>query len=163
MALRRCILPMASFKIIPAQRHKLAGPQAVPVGNQDSRGIPMPPPVIACRLHQALNLALGQVFPWSRVSPWWPSTLSPSHCYIGCADAVHQVRAQSLTSFNLRRNHNRRRTFLVHVLCGPPDALQRFFCDSLASHNSLFAKLCNTFQKSPDSSYTVSYFGRECS
>jgi hypothetical protein len=50
-----------------------------------------------------------------------------------------------------------------HVLCGAPNTLQRFFCDSLASHNSLFAEPCNTFQKSSDSSYTISHFGCECS
>src|SRR5262245_25014254 len=50
---------------------------------------------------------------------------------------------------------------LVRVLRCLPDTLQRVFFDSLTSHNPLLAVLYSTFQKSCDSSYTVSYFGRE--
>ena len=44
---------------------------------------------------------------------------------------------------------------LIHVLCIAPDTLKRFFCDHLANIGSLFAKLCDMFKKSADSSYTV--------
>ena len=44
---------------------------------------------------------------------------------------------------------------LIHVFCIAPDTLQRFFCDYLAHIGALFAKLCDMFQKSADSSYMV--------
>jgi hypothetical protein len=45
--------------IVPAQRHELAGAQAMPVGDEDRRRVPMAPAVVPGGLHQPLNLPLG--------------------------------------------------------------------------------------------------------
>jgi hypothetical protein len=47
--------------IIPTQGHKLAGAQAVAVGDQDGRGVAMAPAVSPRSLNQLLDLALGEV------------------------------------------------------------------------------------------------------
>ena len=47
--------------LIPAQVHQLGGAQAVPVGHKDHRGVPVAPAVALGRVHQPLDLGLGQV------------------------------------------------------------------------------------------------------
>ena len=54
------------LNIVPPQRHKLAGPQAMPVGNQDGGGVPMAPAVAPRGIHQLLDFPLGQVLAGSR-------------------------------------------------------------------------------------------------
>ena len=47
--------------IVPAQRHKLVGAQAMAIGDQDGGGVPVAPAVVTGSLYQLLDLALGQV------------------------------------------------------------------------------------------------------
>ena len=53
---------MCEVDLIPAQRAKLGGAQAVPEGKQDHGRIAMTVPVVACGLDQALDFGLGQIF-----------------------------------------------------------------------------------------------------
>ena len=53
---------MGEVDLIPAQVHQLRDPQAVAVGNQDHRSVPMAPAVLAGCLDQLPDLGLGQVF-----------------------------------------------------------------------------------------------------
>ena len=53
--------PGLEVDIIPTQGHELAGSQAVAVGDQDGRGVPMAPAVFLRRLNQLLDLPLGKV------------------------------------------------------------------------------------------------------
>src|SRR6516165_2636545 len=39
--------------VVPAQNHKLAGPQPVAVGNEDGGCVPMPPAVAASAVHES--------------------------------------------------------------------------------------------------------------
>src|SRR5262249_25552143 len=47
--------------LIPAQVRQFRRPQAVPVGYQGHGGVPAPPTVLPRRVHQPLDLGLGQV------------------------------------------------------------------------------------------------------
>ena len=47
--------------VVLAQRHQFAGAHAVPIGEQDRRGVPMAPPVGAGGIHQLLDLALRKI------------------------------------------------------------------------------------------------------
>ena len=47
--------------VIPTQGHELAGSQAVAVGDQDGRGVPMAPAVFAGSLNELLDFPLGKV------------------------------------------------------------------------------------------------------
>jgi hypothetical protein len=49
-----------NIDVVPAQRHELGRAQAMAIGEQDSRRIPMAPAVAPRGLHQLLDLALGQ-------------------------------------------------------------------------------------------------------
>ena len=60
--------------VVPAQNHKLAGPQPVAVGNEDGGCVPMPPAVAASAVHEPLDLALGKVLAGTAFG----------HCYIYC-------------------------------------------------------------------------------
>ena len=53
--------------LIPAQVHQLGGPQAVPVGHKDHRGVPVAPAVSLGGVHQPLDLGLGQVLAGAQV------------------------------------------------------------------------------------------------
>jgi hypothetical protein len=53
--------PGLEVDIIPSQGHELAGSQAVAVGDQDGRGIPMAPAVFPRSLNQPLDLPLGEI------------------------------------------------------------------------------------------------------
>ena len=53
---------MCEVDLIPAQRAKLGGPQAVPEGEQDHGRIAMTVPVAARGLDQALDFGLDQIF-----------------------------------------------------------------------------------------------------
>ena len=54
--------PGLEVDIIPSQGHELAGSQAVAVGYQDGRGVPMAPAVFTGSLNQLLDLPLGKIF-----------------------------------------------------------------------------------------------------
>jgi hypothetical protein len=54
--------PGGEVDVVPAQRHDLRGSEAVAVGNQDGRGVPMPGAVVLGGLDESLDLSLGQVF-----------------------------------------------------------------------------------------------------
>ena len=53
--------PGLEVDVIPTQGHKFAGSQAVAVGDQDGRGVPMAPAVFRRSLDQLFDLALGQI------------------------------------------------------------------------------------------------------
>ena len=53
--------------LIPAQVRRLARPQAVPVGHQDHRAVPVRPTVSLGGLEQPLDLGLRQVFAGTQV------------------------------------------------------------------------------------------------
>ena len=53
--------PGLEVDIIPTQGHELAGSQAVAVGDQDGRGVPMAPAVFAGSLNELLDFPLGKV------------------------------------------------------------------------------------------------------
>jgi hypothetical protein len=51
------------INLSPSQRTKLLSPQAMPIGQEDSRCIPCAiPPSLACSLDQPINFLLGQMF-----------------------------------------------------------------------------------------------------
>ena len=70
--------------IIPTQGHELAGSQAVAVGDQDGRGVPIPPPVFAGSLNELLDFPLGEVLARPDGSV---------NCYIYCHWGVHSRRS----------------------------------------------------------------------
>ena len=45
--------------LIPAQVHQLGDAQAVPIGHEDHRGVPVAPAVPLGRVHQPFHLGLG--------------------------------------------------------------------------------------------------------
>jgi hypothetical protein len=47
--------------VVPSQGHELAGSQAVAVGDEDGRGVPMAPAVFAGSLNELLDFPLGKV------------------------------------------------------------------------------------------------------
>ena len=53
--------PGLEVDIIPSQGHELAGSQAVAVGDQDGRGVPMAPAVFPRSLNELLDFPLGKV------------------------------------------------------------------------------------------------------
>ena len=53
--------------LIPSEVNKLGGAEAVAIGHQDHRGIPMPPAVLPGEVHQPLDLRFGQVLTGSQV------------------------------------------------------------------------------------------------
>ena len=53
--------------LIPPQVHQLGGPQAVPVGHKDHRGVPVAPAVSPGGFHQPLDLGFGQVLAGAQV------------------------------------------------------------------------------------------------
>jgi hypothetical protein len=57
--------------VVPAQCHQLRGSEAVAVGNQDGRAVPMPGAVLLGGLNKPRDLPLGQVF-----------AAAPTNCYI---------------------------------------------------------------------------------
>jgi hypothetical protein len=63
--------PGGQVHVVPAQRHQLRGSEAVAVGNQDGRSVPMSRPVLLGGLDEPLDLPLGQIF-----AP------PPANCYI---------------------------------------------------------------------------------
>jgi hypothetical protein len=52
---------MDEIDLLPAEGAQLGGSQPVPEGQQDHGCIPMPLPVPARRLHEPLDLSLGEV------------------------------------------------------------------------------------------------------
>jgi hypothetical protein len=46
----------------------------MPEGQQDHGGVPMSVAIVASRLHQALNLALGEIFTSPVVGVWQPTS-----------------------------------------------------------------------------------------
>jgi hypothetical protein len=51
--------PGGQVDVVPSQRHHLRGSEAVAVGNQDGRGVPMPRAVLLGGLHEPLHLPVG--------------------------------------------------------------------------------------------------------
>ena len=47
--------------LVPPQVHQFGGPQAVSVGHEDHRGVPVAPAVSRGGFHQPLDLGLGKV------------------------------------------------------------------------------------------------------
>ena len=58
--------------LIPPQVRQLGRPQAVPVGHQDHRGVPVAPAVSRGGLHQPLDLGLRQVLAGPQVGVGGP-------------------------------------------------------------------------------------------
>ena len=54
--------------LIPPQVHQFGGPQAVPVGHKDHRGVPVAPAVSRGGFHQPLDLGLRQVLAGAQVA-----------------------------------------------------------------------------------------------
>jgi hypothetical protein len=75
--------PGLEVDIIPTQGHELAGSQAVAVGDQDGRGVPMAPAVFLGSLNELLDFPLGKVL--ARPS-------GSANCYIYCQWGVHSER-----------------------------------------------------------------------
>ena len=58
--------------LVPAQVHQLARPEAVAVGHQDHRAVPMAPAVRSGCFEQLLDLGLGQVLARPELGIWTP-------------------------------------------------------------------------------------------
>jgi hypothetical protein len=54
--------PDGEVDVVPAQRNDLRGSEAMAVGYQDRRGVPMPRAVLFGGLDEPLDLSLGQIF-----------------------------------------------------------------------------------------------------
>jgi hypothetical protein len=50
------------LNVVPAQCHQLRRSEAVAVGNQDRRSVPMPGAVLLGGLDEPLDVSLGQIF-----------------------------------------------------------------------------------------------------
>src|SRR5262245_53135810 len=70
---------MREVDLLPAQGAQLGRSQAVPEGQQDHGRIPMSVPVPARRLHQPLDLSLGEVLAGSIMAIWAATT---PNCYL---------------------------------------------------------------------------------
>ena len=53
---------MSQVDLIPTERAQFRRSKTMPEGQQDHGGVPVPVAIAASRLHQALDLALGEVF-----------------------------------------------------------------------------------------------------
>jgi hypothetical protein len=53
---------MSQVDLLPAKRAQLGGSKPMPEGQQDHGGVPMTRAIAAGRLHQAFDLALGEVY-----------------------------------------------------------------------------------------------------
>src|SRR5262245_32374112 len=60
----------SEIHLLPPQVHQLRSAQAVPVGNQDYRGVAVPPTVLPSRVHQSLDFAVGQVLASVQLAVW---------------------------------------------------------------------------------------------
>ena len=63
--------PGGEVDLVPAQFHHLRRSQAMAVGDQDRRGVPMPRPVLLGGFHEPFDLSLGEIF-----------AALPANCYI---------------------------------------------------------------------------------
>jgi hypothetical protein len=54
--------PGGEVDVVPTQCHQFRGSEAVAVGNQDRRGVPMPGAVLLGGLDEPLELSLGEIF-----------------------------------------------------------------------------------------------------
>jgi hypothetical protein len=63
--------------VVPTQRHQLTRPQAMAVGDQDGRYVPMAPAIFPGRLDQPLDLALGEALPRTQDSALAAALLRP--------------------------------------------------------------------------------------
>ena len=57
--------------LLPAQVHQFGGPQAMPVGHKDHRGVAVTPTVSLGGIHKPLDLGLRQVLSGPQVSIGW--------------------------------------------------------------------------------------------
>jgi hypothetical protein len=85
MGTRRALLDPADVQrrrseihLLPPQVHQFGGPQAVPVGHKDHRGVPVPPTVSLGRVHQPLDLGFRQVLTGAEGAVRWPLGLNCS-------------------------------------------------------------------------------------
>ena len=69
--------------LIPAQVHEFGSTQAVAVGHEDHGGVPMAPPVSLARIHEPLDLSLGEVLARPQVAIGAPPG-SDCSVYGGC-------------------------------------------------------------------------------
>ena len=79
MGARRALLDPAHVQrgrsevhLIPPQVHQFGGPQAVPVGHKDHRGVPVAPAVSRGGFHQPLDLGFRQVLAGAQVGVGGP-------------------------------------------------------------------------------------------
>ena len=71
--------------VVPAQRDHLRRSQAVPEGDQDNRGVPVPRAVLLGGLDEPLDLPFGQIFP-----------IASANCYIYEVEARPRSRVFSI-------------------------------------------------------------------
>ena len=72
LTLRTCSVGGPEVHLIPPQVHQFGGPQAVPVGHQDHRGVPVTPTVSRGGFHQPLDLGFRQVLAGAQVGVGGP-------------------------------------------------------------------------------------------
>src|SRR5215471_11964257 len=72
-----CVHAGAQWRVVPAQRHQLRGPEAVAVSDQDRRGVPMPRAVLLGGLDEALDLPVGEIFTAALDLHGYPSPAPP--------------------------------------------------------------------------------------
>jgi len=77
MRARRALLDPADVQggrsevhLIPVEVDQLGSPQAVPVGDEDHGRVPVAPAVALGRLHEPLDLGLGEAFPACAARRW---------------------------------------------------------------------------------------------
>src|SRR5271170_5224088 len=70
---------VSQVDLVPAKRTQLGGSQPMPEGQQDHGGVPLTMAIVASRLHQALDFALGEVFAGSIIGVPQPASC---HCSV---------------------------------------------------------------------------------
>jgi hypothetical protein len=69
-AIVRADARLGQFDAIPFQVAHLDRPQAMPEGNQDHGGVPVPVTVRASRIHEPLDLGFGELLSIPRFAVW---------------------------------------------------------------------------------------------
>src|SRR5262249_4340733 len=87
LSLETCRRGLGGGDFLPPQGAQLGCPQAMPEGEQHHRRIAMPIPITTCRLHEPLDLFLGQVLPGSIMGIGEPTTANCS-LYTGWRSAA---------------------------------------------------------------------------
>jgi hypothetical protein len=102
---------MSQVDLLPAKRAQFRRPQPMPEGQQDHRGVPVPMAIVASRLHQPLNFALGQVFAGAIVG-----IRQPTSCNCSLLDRWCVSFWSRLCETGLRRLETSAPTAIVTVL-----------------------------------------------